>query len=79
MDYRVIYPDVYIRYHAFDMILKEDSNAAYLVMPNDKSHIARYFQLNDNSKYILHPNINSAILVVYKILKNIVSSAAKVE
>ena len=48
-------------------------------MLNAKSRIAGYFQLNDNPKHISHPNINDAILVVYKILKNNVSSTVKVE
>jgi hypothetical protein len=48
-------------------------------MLNAKSRIAGYFQLNDNPKHISHPNINDAILVVYKTLKNIVSSTTKAE
>ena len=59
------------------MILLVDSDAAYLVLPNAKSRIAGYFQLNEHLDRILYPNINGAILVEYKILKHIVLSAAE--
>ena len=61
------------------MILLVDSNATYLVMPNAKSRIARYFQLNNDPNRITHLRINGTILVEYKTLKHIVLSAAKVE
>ena len=43
MDYAATYPNVYVRYHASDMVFMVDSDAAYLVMPNAKSYIAVYF------------------------------------
>ena len=43
IDYRVMYLNVYIRYYTTDIVLLVDSNVAYLVMPNTKSRIARYF------------------------------------
>ena len=48
LDYIATYPNVYLRYHASDMILTVDSDAAYLVEPNARSCIAGYFQLNSN-------------------------------
>ena len=77
MDYAVTYPQVHVRFHASDMILAADSDAAYLVMPNAKSRIAGYFQLNDHPDRIQHPDINGAILVEFKALKNAISSAAE--
>ena len=79
MDYAATYPNVYVRYHASDMVLMVDSDAAYLVMPNAKSRIAGYFQLNHHPKRIPHPDVNGAILVECKALKHVVSSAAEAE
>ena len=79
LDYAATYPQVYIRYHATDMILRIDSDAAYLVMPNARSRIAGYFQMNDDPVRVPHPTINGAILVECKTLKHVVSSAAEAE
>ena len=79
MDYAATYPQVYVRFHASDMILAVDSDAAYLVMPNAKSRIAGYFQLNDHPDRIQHPDINGAILVECKALRNVMSSVAETE
>ena len=46
LDYVATYPQVYIQYHASDMVLNIDSDAAYLVLPEAKSRIAGFFQLN---------------------------------
>ena len=51
MDYLHTHPDAYIRYHASDMFLYVDSDAAYLVAPKARSRIAGYFYMSD------HPNI----------------------
>ena len=48
-------------------------------MPNAKSWIVGYFQLNNDPKRILYSNINGTILVESKTLKYIVLSATKVE
>ena len=61
------------------MILRVDSDTAYLVMPNAKSRIAGYFQLNHHPHRVPHPSINGAILVECKALKHVVSSAAEAE
>jgi len=68
MDYAATYPSVYVRFHTSDMVLAIDSDAAYLVMPNAKSRIAGYFQLNDHLSRVQHPNINEAILIECKVL-----------
>ena len=79
MDYAATYPNVYVRYRASDMILNIDSDAAYLVLPNSKSRIAGYFQLNDDPQRVNHPEVNGAILIECRTLKNVVSSAAEAE
>ena len=61
------------------MILLVDSDAAYLILPNAKSRIAGYFQLNKHPDRIPYLNINGAILVECKTLKHVVSSAAEAE
>ena len=48
IDYAAICPNVCVRYHASNMILTVDSNVACLVLPQAKSRITGYFQLNDN-------------------------------
>ena len=68
-----------MRYHASDMVLMVDSDVAYLVIPNAKSRIAGYFQLNHHPKCILYPDVNGAILIECKALKHVVSSAAEAE
>jgi len=79
MDYAATYPNVYVRFYASDMVLHIDSDAAYLVMPNAKSRIAGYFQLNNHPQRIAHPEVNGAILVICKALKYVVSSVAESE
>ena len=61
------------------MILLVDSDAVYLVMPKAKSKIAGYFQLNNDPVKVLHPNVNRAILIEYKALRHVVSSAAEAD
>ena len=48
MDYAHTYPDAIIRYHASDMQLYIDSDAAYLVLPNAQSRGTGHFYLSDN-------------------------------
>ena len=47
LDYAASYQNAFIRYHASNMILHVDSDAAYLVMPQARSRIAGYYQLLD--------------------------------
>ena len=67
-----------VRYFAIDMILPIDSNAAYLVLSNAKSRLARCYYLSSDPIYIAPP-INASFLISYEILKHIISSAAKAE
>ena len=79
MDYASTYPDVFLRYHARDMILHVDSDAAYLVAPKARSRIAGFFYLSNHPAKTPHPSLNGAILVKCKTLRHVVASAAEAE
>ena len=42
LDYAATYLQVYMRFHASNMVLRINSNVAYLVIPNARSRIASY-------------------------------------
>lgn len=80
LDFVSTYPNGKIRFHASDMILHIDTDAAYLVMPNAKSRVAGYYYLSS------HPTNppskvprNGAVLVECSTIKHVVSSAAEAE
>ena len=83
LDFVATHPEATLRYHASDMILHVDSDAAYLVLPNAKSRIGGYFYLsstpptnvNSNPK----PMKNAPILIECSSLKHVVASAAEAE
>ena len=50
----VTYPHIKIRFHASDMILQVNSDAADLVLPKERSRIAGYFRLDN--KFKIHDN-----------------------
>ena len=77
LDYVNTYQNVAIRYHASDMILRVDTDAAYLVLPKAKSRIAGYFYLGTNNKNATI--VNGAILIECKTLRHVVASAAEAE
>ena len=79
MDFLTTNPDAYIRFHASDMVLHVDSDAAYLVAPKAKSRIAGYFYLSDHPNLNNQPKLNGPVLVECKTLKHVVSSAAEAE
>ena len=78
LDYCATHPNTRVRFHASNMLLHVDSDAAYLVDSTAKSHMAGHFQLVHQ-----HPSptnfVNGAILVECKTLKYIVASSAKIE
>jgi hypothetical protein len=79
MDYAATHPQVFVRFHASDMTLLVDIDAACLVLPKAKSRIAGCFQLNHHPDRVPHPTINGAMLVECKALKHVVSSASEAE
>ena len=76
LDYVATYPNAFIRFHASNMVLTVDSDAAYLVLPKARSRLAGYFQLNNHKDA---SNINGPLLVECKTIKHVVSSAAEAE
>ena len=82
MDYLSTYPTAIIRYHASDMCLHIDSDAAYLVLPKARSRGAGYFYLSDTPpKTNMKPNPahNGPILDECTTLRNVMTSAAEAE
>ena len=79
LDYAATYPSAYIRYHASDMTLHVDSDATYLVTPQSKSRIARFYHLASSPSKHYPPPLNRGLLVECKTLHHIVASAAEAE
>ena len=81
LDYAATYPHVKIRYHASDMILITDTNAAYIVLPYAHSLIVDHYYLNDRmldySK--VTPTPNGLILTECKTITTVVSSSSEAE
>ena len=77
LDYLNTYPNICLRFHASDMILKIDSDAAYLVLPKAKSRIAGYFQLSNQLP--IPPLHNAHILIEYRGLRHVVCSSSEAE
>ena len=81
LDYAATYPNAKIRYHASDMILMTDTDAAYLVLPKARSRVAANLfltrQMLDYAKGT--PTPNGPILTTCEALRNVVSSAAEAE
>ena len=75
MDYLHTYPNGVIRYHASDMILKIESDAAYLVQPKARSRAAVHFHLG----WLNSNRVNGAVDILCLTIKNVVSSVAEAE
>ncbi len=82
LDYAATYPLAIIRYHASDMILHVDTDAAYLVLPNARSRYAGHYFLSNAPPpppTTPSPRPNGAILTVCKTIRNVMTSAAEAE
>ena len=78
MDYFWTYPNAYIRYHASDMLLHVDSDAAYLVLPKAKSRVGGYFQLTNKHDYrTTNISPNGPVHIESKTLRHVVASSAE--
>ena len=75
LNYAASNPDAEILYRASDMILQTDSDAAYLVRPEARSRAGGYHFLGNRDKNLF----NGPILVLAKIIKNVMASAAEAE
>ena len=82
MDYMATYPEATIRYHASDMCLYIDSDAAYLVLPKARSRGAGNFYLSNTpptSNAKPEPVPNGPIHTECVTLRNVMTSAAEAE
>ena len=82
MDYASTYPLAILRYHASDMALHIDSDAAYLVLPNARSRYAGHYFLSDRPlppPAKLNPKPNGPVLTICKTIRGVMSSAAEAE
>ena len=77
MDYLHTHPNTVVQFHASNMILYIESDAAYLVLPKSRSRVASIFYLSNATAE--RPPLNGAIQVICKTLQNVVSSADKAE
>ena len=76
LDYVATHTNAKIRYHASDMVLRTHSNASYLSAPQARSRAGG----NLFSKNLFEtPPLNGPIHTVYKIMSNVMGSAAEVE
>jgi len=69
------HPDAVTIYRASDMILRVDSDAAYLVAPGARSRAGGYHYLSDREGTIS----NGPVLVLAKVIKGVMASAAGAE
>jgi hypothetical protein len=78
INYCNTHPETKIRYHASDMLLHIHSDALYLSENEAKSKAGGFFYMgsstNTNKKLT-----NGAILIISKVLKHVMSSAAEAE
>ena len=82
IDYAHSHHDTVIRYHASNMQLHIDSDAAYLVLPKVCSQGAGYFYLSneiENTHSIPAPTPNGPILIKCVNLRNVMLSVAEAE
>ena len=78
MDYLSTHPEAVLRFHASDMQLHIETDAAYLVLPNARSRAAAYFYMGDKcSSPPTKSKLNGAIHVLCKTIPNVVSSASE--
>jgi hypothetical protein len=78
LNYCNTHPETKIRYHASEMILHNHSDASYLSENEAKSIARGFFYVDSNTKNDKKLT-NGAILIISKVLKNVMSSAAEAE
>ena len=79
LDYVSTHPNATIRYHASDMVLNIDSDAAYLVLPRARSRLAGHFFLSTPGSPTRVAPPNGPVLTECKTIRHVVSSAAEAE
>jgi hypothetical protein len=78
LNYCNTHPETKIHYHASDMILHIQSDASYLSESEAKSRAGGFFYMGNTTKND-KKLINGAILIISKVLKHVLSSAAEAE
>ncbi len=76
LDYVATQPDAILTYKKSDMIIAVHSDASYLSKAAARSWVGGHFFCSENSE---NPSNNGAVHTVSKILKAVMSSAAKAE
>ena len=76
LDYVATQEDAVLTFSASDMVLAVHSDASYHSEPGARSRAGGHFFLSSDT---VHPPNNGAILTIAKIIKNVMSSAAKAE
>ena len=79
LDYVYTHPNAVIRFHASDMCLHVDSDAAYLVLPKARSRLAGHYYLSDNPTNSHTPAPNGPILTECQTIRHVVASSAEAE
>ena len=75
LNYAHTYPNAEIIYRQSDMILRVDSDAAYLVAPEARSRAGGYQYLSNKEGTLF----NGPVLVIAKVIKNVMASATEAE
>jgi len=75
LNYAHTFPNATTIYRASDMILRVDSDAAYLVAPEARSRAGGYHYLSDKAGAAP----SGPVLVLAKVIKNVMASAAEAE
>ena len=75
LDYAYLNPNAVIKYSASDMILRSDSDAAYLVAPEARSCAGGYHWVSNYA----HTQFNGPVHVLAKVIKNVMASAMEAE
>jgi hypothetical protein len=76
LNYCNTHPETKIRYHVSEMILHIHSDASYLSENEAKSRAGGFFYMRNATKNYKQLT-NGAILIVSKVLKHVMSSAAE--
>jgi hypothetical protein len=78
LNYCNTHPETKIRYHASDMILHIHSDTSYLSENEAKSRAGGFFYMGSDTNTDKQLT-NGAILIIIKVLKHVMSSAAEAE
>jgi hypothetical protein len=75
LNYAHYNPNSEIIYRASDMVLRVDSDAAYLVAPEARSRTGGYQYLSNKAGTLF----NDPVLIIAKVIKNVMASATEAE